>query len=80
MIVMRPYQPSPHVKGVTRYVIERKGQLYLVEDDIRFPLERRARKIKMTADEIERRWPGLLERAVADGLVPEALFERAMSD
>jgi hypothetical protein len=24
----------------------------------------------MTADEIERRFPGLLDRAIADGLVP----------
>ena len=77
MIVMPARdQSSRHVKGVTRYVIERNGCLYLVEDDIRFPLERRARKIKMTADEIERRWPGLLAAAVADGLVPASATAR----
>jgi hypothetical protein len=65
------FAPASEIRGVTRYVIERSGRLYVVEDDIHFDVDDRpVRRMKLSADEIERRYPGLLDRAIADGLVP----------
>jgi hypothetical protein len=55
---------------MTRYVVERKGQLFVCEDDIRFPIERRRRMTRLDTDEIERRFPGLIAQSITDGLVP----------
>jgi hypothetical protein len=42
----------------------------LCVDDLRREFGSRPKRKRVTPIEIERRWPGLLARSIADGLVP----------